>query len=397
MTGLINVEGQLYQSYRYSVLGENTFGAPQYEDEYTYNGESYNPNIKSQYLRARYYCVVTADFLTEDSYLGRITEPLTLNRYNYCLGNPLNYADPSGRMTQWGNKIKDFWDELWNGVKDAVNAVIDAFSFDTPEGLELKSYPIPTPTPVPTEKPVLLNPGGDNSLSGESYLESGMNVAENRTNTEECALLDIAGCQVETYDMSYVVEFIKKFESFSATPYYATDDEKERGILTIGYGHVIKEDEKTTYTIQYIMSEDEASSVLKEDIKGHFPTDIMEKVLEVHGPITQNQLDALVALRFNNSTFTIKKSPNFTGILINEDYSEEDVKQMIVNEFLTYKLQGDKVLPGLVKRSTAEAILFLENDYFTDYDDLYSDPDVLDKYKKFLEKYGRKDMIEYLK
>lgn len=39
MTGLINVEGQLYQSYRYSVLGENTFGAPQYEDEYTYNGE----------------------------------------------------------------------------------------------------------------------------------------------------------------------------------------------------------------------------------------------------------------------------------------------------------------------------------------------------------------------
>lgn len=306
-------------------------------------------------------------------------------------------------MTQWGNKIKDFWDELWNGVKDAVNAVKDAvnavndvFSFDAPEGLELKSYPIPTPTPVPTEKPVLLNPGGDNSLSGESYLESGMNVAENRTNTEECALLDIAGCQVETYDMSYVVEFIKKFESFSATPYYATDDEKERGILTIGYGHVIKEDEKTTYTIQYIMSEEEASSVLKEDIKGHFPTDIMEKVLEVHGPITQNQLDALVALRFNNGYFSVDNSPNFTNILVNEDYSNEDVKQLIVNEFMTYNKQDGEILGGLVKRSTAEAILFLENNYFTDYDDLYSDPKVIKQYKEFLEKYGWEELIEYL-
>ena len=83
-------------TYRYSVTGEITFGAPQYENEYAYNGESYNPNIESQYLRARYYCVVTATFLTEDSYLGSLTEPLTLNRYNYCVSSYLNYTDPSG-------------------------------------------------------------------------------------------------------------------------------------------------------------------------------------------------------------------------------------------------------------------------------------------------------------
>lgn len=59
VSGITNEEGQVYQSYRYSVTGEITFGAPQYENEYTYNGESYNPNIQSQYLRARYYCVVT--------------------------------------------------------------------------------------------------------------------------------------------------------------------------------------------------------------------------------------------------------------------------------------------------------------------------------------------------
>ena len=54
VSGITNEEGQVYQSYRYSVTGEITFGAPQYENEYTYNGESYNPNIQSHYLRARY-------------------------------------------------------------------------------------------------------------------------------------------------------------------------------------------------------------------------------------------------------------------------------------------------------------------------------------------------------
>ena len=96
VSGVTNEEGQVYQSYRYSVTGEITFGAPQYENEYTYNGESYNPNIESQYLRARYYCVVTATFLTEDSYLGNQTKPLTLNRCNYCVSSYLNYTDPSG-------------------------------------------------------------------------------------------------------------------------------------------------------------------------------------------------------------------------------------------------------------------------------------------------------------
>ncbi len=106
VTGITNEEGQIYQSYRYSAFGEITFGAPTYENEYTYNGESYNPNIESQYLRARYYDVVTATFITEDFYpqdmwlLWNITEPLTLNRYNYCVSSPLNYVDPSGHAVE---------------------------------------------------------------------------------------------------------------------------------------------------------------------------------------------------------------------------------------------------------------------------------------------------------
>lgn len=38
---------------------------------------------------------MTANFLTEDSYLGSINKPLTLNRYNYCISSSPNYMDPS--------------------------------------------------------------------------------------------------------------------------------------------------------------------------------------------------------------------------------------------------------------------------------------------------------------
>ncbi|MCM1097632.1 MAG: DNRLRE domain-containing protein [Ruminococcus flavefaciens] len=98
VSGLTDAKAHLTKTYRYSANGELTYGSAKYENEYTYNGESYNPNIRSQYLRARYYSVVHASFLTEDSYLGNIAEPLTLNRYNYCVSSWVNYEDPSGNL-----------------------------------------------------------------------------------------------------------------------------------------------------------------------------------------------------------------------------------------------------------------------------------------------------------
>lgn len=66
-------------------------------------------------MRARYYSITSARFLTEDSYLGDIAEPLTLNRYNYCISSWLNYVDPSGNIA-YDNTIPSPADvmELWD-------------------------------------------------------------------------------------------------------------------------------------------------------------------------------------------------------------------------------------------------------------------------------------------
>ena len=55
-----------------------------------------NPNTGLEYLRARYYNAEEGRFFQEDTYLGDITDPLTLNRYAYVKNSPLNYVDPSG-------------------------------------------------------------------------------------------------------------------------------------------------------------------------------------------------------------------------------------------------------------------------------------------------------------
>ena len=69
-----------------SLTGKTDGNGVQTGNEYTFNAESYNPNIQSQYLRARYYDTVKGSFMTEDSYLGDIRNPLTLNRNSLLTG-----------------------------------------------------------------------------------------------------------------------------------------------------------------------------------------------------------------------------------------------------------------------------------------------------------------------
>ncbi|CCY82207.1 rHS repeat-associated core domain protein [Clostridium sp. CAG:149] len=128
VSGVMDADGGLWASYRYNATGKMTFGEPEYNNIYGYNAESYNPMLELQYLRARYYDVERGNFLTEDTYLGDISDPLTLNRYNYVKSNPLNYIDPTGYITQ-----EDF-DAAYENLKSEVCGLLlkfnENFGFD---------------------------------------------------------------------------------------------------------------------------------------------------------------------------------------------------------------------------------------------------------------------------
>ncbi len=54
------------------------------------------------YLRARYYNPYIGRFISEDSYWGEDTNPLSLNLYTYGHNNPIKFVDPTGHyVSDW--------------------------------------------------------------------------------------------------------------------------------------------------------------------------------------------------------------------------------------------------------------------------------------------------------
>jgi RHS repeat-associated protein len=65
------------------------------ETPFGYTGEMEDPN-GLVYLRARYYSHNLGTFISQDPYEGNMNDPMSLNRYVYAHGNPVNNTDPSG-------------------------------------------------------------------------------------------------------------------------------------------------------------------------------------------------------------------------------------------------------------------------------------------------------------
>ena len=112
MTGLTK-DGQAVASSSYNLYGARKTSTDTTGNPFAYNGEA-RDDTGLDYLRARYYDSQGGTFLTEDSYPGEDTDPLSQNRYSYVQNNPVNYTDPSGHF--W-NSIK----KGWNYVKSGLN------------------------------------------------------------------------------------------------------------------------------------------------------------------------------------------------------------------------------------------------------------------------------------
>jgi RHS repeat-associated protein len=66
---------------------------------YLYAGEQLDPNVGFYYLRARYYNPAQGRFITTDPEEGNIFDSVSLHRYLYANANPIQFTDPSGRVS----------------------------------------------------------------------------------------------------------------------------------------------------------------------------------------------------------------------------------------------------------------------------------------------------------
>ena len=99
VTGLTK-DGQAVASSSYNLYGARKTSTDTTGNPFAYNGEA-RDDTGLDYLRARYYDSQGGTFLTEDSYPGEDTDPLSQNQYSYVQNNPVNYTDPSGHRMVW--------------------------------------------------------------------------------------------------------------------------------------------------------------------------------------------------------------------------------------------------------------------------------------------------------
>lgn len=133
------------------------------------------------------------------------------------------------------------------------------------------------------------------------------------------------------------INLIKRFEGLRLEAYLDSVD-----IPTIGYGHT------RGIKLGQTITQEQADAFLEEDIH-EFELAIQRLV---HVNLTQNQFDALVSFTFNLGIGSLKQSTLLKKL------NAGDITGA-ANEFNRWVYAGGKKLTGLVKRRSAERLMFI--------------------------------------
>src|SRR5208283_4825176 len=102
-------------SYEYDAFGNLSNSTGSTPNNYLFAGEQYDPALALYYNRARYFNSATGRFWGMDTEDGQDRDPLSLHKYLYAEGNPVDNLDPSG------NEIDEVMGGL--GMMDTINAI----------------------------------------------------------------------------------------------------------------------------------------------------------------------------------------------------------------------------------------------------------------------------------
>lgn len=93
-----------------------------------YTDVYFGDSTQLTYLRSRFYAGNTGRFLTRDTWMGVMNQPMSFNHWVYVNGNPINYFDPTGHILE--NEAREA-NQIVNDLKRySVNIKVDwGYSF----------------------------------------------------------------------------------------------------------------------------------------------------------------------------------------------------------------------------------------------------------------------------
>ena len=123
------------------------------------------------YYGARYYDASIGRFVSADTIVPHPTNPQSLNRYSYCLNNPLKYVDPNGHADTYtvqdlgsGNYQVTYGNNSWTLNPYNMGGYIASIYKDNPSVKQI-SLPLATSNPVTTSPPATSTPKTTNTTT----------------------------------------------------------------------------------------------------------------------------------------------------------------------------------------------------------------------------------------
>jgi RHS repeat-associated protein len=125
--GTVNGSGAVVSTVKYFPYGSTMASTGTLPTDKKFTGQRQD-NTGLYYYGARYYDPEIGRFINADTIVPNPADPQSLNRYSYCLNNPLRYIDPTGHESysfkEDGNGYYDVYDSSGNKcgfTKDPAN------------------------------------------------------------------------------------------------------------------------------------------------------------------------------------------------------------------------------------------------------------------------------------
>ena len=95
---LTDQNGSVSDTYDYDAFGNLIHQTGSTPNNYLYSGEQFDPDLGLYYNRARYLNTSTGRLWSMDSDEGKDEEPLSLHKYLFAEGDPVDNVDPTGNQ-----------------------------------------------------------------------------------------------------------------------------------------------------------------------------------------------------------------------------------------------------------------------------------------------------------